>query len=138
MWLCECNYIWMQVCINVLMFVLPRSHNPRQRYFNNQAFQLLQKVPDIISHNISLFGAYGKFGWNLPPNYRTLFFMICFKGFFLTFCHNDTQIYQISVHRQVEIFPCEGKCKFCYRRKFLQRCGNLKRDAFDCSNLFES
>ena len=66
MWLCECKYIWMQVWIYVVMFVLPRSHNPRQRYFNNEAFQLIQKDPDIVSQEISLFGAYGKFGWSLP------------------------------------------------------------------------
>ena len=54
MWVCEYKYIWMQVWIYVVMFVLPRSHNPRQRYFNNEAFQLIQKDPDIVSQEISL------------------------------------------------------------------------------------
>ena len=54
MWLCECKYIWMQICIYVVMFVLPRYHNPQQRYFNNEAFQLIQKDPDIVSQEISL------------------------------------------------------------------------------------
>ena len=127
MWVCEYKYIWMQVWIYVVMFVLPRSHNPRQRYFNNEAFQLIQKDPDIVSQEISLFGAYGKFGWSLPQK----------RIFFKTFYHDDAQIYQISVHGQVEISPCEGNCKFCYRRNFLLGSG-LKRDAFDYSNLFQS
>ena len=95
MWLCECKYIWMQVWIYVVMFVLPRSHNPRQRYFNNEAFQLIQKDPDIVSQEISLFGAYGKFGWNFPQNYTTLFFMICFKYFlkhFIMMIHKFTKL----------------------------------------------
>ena len=62
MWLWKCKYICMQVCIYVVMFVLPRSHNPCQRYFNNEALQLHQKDPDIVSQKISLFGAYGKLG----------------------------------------------------------------------------
>ena len=31
----------------------------------------MQKDPDIVSQEISLFGAYGKFEWNLPQNYAT-------------------------------------------------------------------
>ena len=62
MWLWKCKYICMQVCIYVVMFVLPRSHNPCQIYFNNEAFQLQQKDPDIVSQKNSLFGAYDKLG----------------------------------------------------------------------------
>ena len=110
--------IWIQVCIYVVMFVLPRSDNPRQRCFNNEAFQLIQKDPNIVSQEISLFGAYDKFGQSLPQNYETLFFMFGSNHFFKTFYHDDTQIYQISVHGQVEVSACEGDCKFCYRINF--------------------
>ena len=120
MWLCECKYIWMQICIYVVMFVLPRSHNQCQRYFNNEAFQLIQKDPDVVSQETSLFGAYGKFGWNLPQNYATLFFMICFK-YFIMMIHKFTKL--VFMGRQ---------------KTFLLGSGNLTRHAFDYSNLFQS
>ena len=141
MWLCECKYICMKICIYVVMFVLPTSHNPLQRYFNDEAYQLHQKDPDIVSQKLSLFGAYGKFGWSLPPIYTSLYFMICPKDFFFffeKFYHGGTQIYQISAQGQVKILPCEGNSKFCYRRIFLLGCGNLTRGAFEYSNLFQS
>ena len=62
MWLWKCKYICISVCIYVVMFILPRSHNLCQRYVNNEVFQLHQKDPDIVSQNIFLFGAYGKLG----------------------------------------------------------------------------
>ena len=59
-WLCKCKYICMQVCIYVVTFLLPISHNLLEEYFNDEVFQLHQKDPDIVSQKISLFGAYGK------------------------------------------------------------------------------
>ena len=107
MWLCECKYIWMQICIYVVMFVLPRSHNPCQRCFNNEAFQLIQKDRDIVSQEISLFRAYGKFGWRLPQNYATLFFMICLRIFFKHFI--------MMIHRFTELVFM-GRWKFPHVR----------------------
>ena len=107
MWLCECKYIWMQVWIYVVMFVLPRSHNPRQRYFNNEAFQLIQKDPDIVSQEISLLEHMVNFGGAFPKIMQPYFSQSVLRIFLKTFYH-DTQIYQISVHGQVEISSCEG------------------------------
>ena len=107
MWLCECKYIWMQICIYVVMFVLPRSHNPRQRYFNNEAFQLIQKYPDIVSREISLLEHMVNFCGAFPKIMQPYFSWSVLRIFFKTFYHH-TQIYQISVHGQVEISLCEG------------------------------
>ena len=88
-WLCECKCIWMQVCIFVVMFVLTRAHNPCQRYFFNEAFQLIQKYPDIVSQEISLFGAYGKFEWSFPPK-------IIFLKHFILMIHKFTKLVFMS------------------------------------------
>ena len=69
----KCNYICMQVCIYVVMFILLTSHNLLYGYINDKAIQLHQKEP---------FWTYGKFGSSLPQNYSTLCFMICCKDFF--------------------------------------------------------
>ena len=131
MWLCECKYIWMQICIYVVMFVLPRSHNPRQRYFNNEALQLIQKDPDVVSQETFLLEHMVKVGGGCPKIMQPYFSQSVLSIFLKTFYHDDTQIYLISVHVQLEISPCEGN------RKFLLGCG-LTRDAFDYSNLFQS
>ena len=108
MWLCECKYIWMQIYIYVVMFVLPRSHNPRQRYFNNEAFQLIQKDPDVVSQEIFLLEHMVKLGRGCPKIMQPYFSWSVLSIFLKTFYHDDTQIYQISVHGQVEISPYEG------------------------------
>ena len=66
----------------VVVFILPTSHNPVKVYFNDEAFQLHQIHHDIVSQKISLFWAYGKFGWSLPQNYASSCFMVCSKDFF--------------------------------------------------------
>ena len=88
MWLHKCKYICMQICNYVVMFVIPTSHNPLQGYFNGETLQLHQKVPDIVSQTISLFGAYGKFRCSLLQSYAVLCFMVCSKDFFIMIVRN--------------------------------------------------
>ena len=79
MWLGKCNYICMQVCIDLVTFMLLTSHNLLYGYINDKIIQLHQK-----GH----FCAYVKFGSSLPQNYSTLCFMICCKDVLSMMAHN--------------------------------------------------
>ena len=132
MWLYNCKCICMQVCIYVVMFVLPTSQNPLYGYINGETIQLHQKDPDVVSQKIS---QKEKFGCSLPQNYAALCFRICSEDFFSMVVHNrqtkviftlviffqksfcganvQFRFLPNSVQRQVEIAPNESNCKFC-------------------------
>ena len=134
MWLCECKYIWMQICIFVVMFVLPRSHKPRQRYFNNKAFQLIQKDPDIVSQEISLLEHIVNLGGVcliiMQPSWSAT---LSFMAFIIMMIHKFTKLVFMGRWKFSHVTAIE----ILLQKKFLLGCG-LTRDAFDYSNLFQS
>ena len=62
MWLWKCKYICVQVCIYVVMLVLPTPQNALCGYFNEEVFQLIhQRNLDIVPQKKFLFGKSLKF-----------------------------------------------------------------------------
>ena len=147
----------MQVCIYVVMFVLPTSHNPLYGYINDEAIQLHQKDPDIVSQTIS---QKGKFGCSLPQNYATLCFKICCKDVFQhalhnrqtkviltlvtffqkSFCGANVQFRFLpnSVQGQMEIPQVSVIANFAMKKFFYWVAENLTRSDLDYLNLFQS
>ena len=103
MQLCKYKYIYMQVCIYVVMFVLPISHNLLQGYFNDEAYQLHQKDPDIVSQKNSLFGAYSKFGQSFPRIMQPYVSWSVLK-IFLKIFYNDGSLWVDTVILTIVIF----------------------------------